>query len=185
MTLIFKARLVAKGFSQVKGIHFLDTYAPTLNHVCLKIVLALSITQNYSMHSMDVNTAFLIPILPEKEVVYLRPPKKFSEIMKTAKLPFSKNSYLKLNKTIYGLKQAACYFYNDLSTALVSIKFIRTKADPCLFYNSSWFSFIAIWVDDILIICPSKHIFNIKKILSSKFPLKDLVPTSLYVGIEI
>ena len=55
----YNARLVARGFTQVHGLAYFDTFAPT---VCLTTIRAkLDIANNNSMvcHSLDINTSFL------------------------------------------------------------------------------------------------------------------------------
>ena len=61
-----KARLVAKGCSQIPGIHFGETFAPTLNPVTFRVMLSIAIQNDLFLSQMDVKTAFLIPILPEE-----------------------------------------------------------------------------------------------------------------------
>lgn len=59
---------------------------------------------------------------------------------------------LELLKTIYGLKQAAFEYWRALLAAIKSIKLLRSKADPCIYFKWTdkglmiWSS----WVDDIL-----------------------------------
>ena len=43
-----KARFVAQGFSQVEGLHFSDTYAPTLSRASLRSSLAVAIQKHGS-----------------------------------------------------------------------------------------------------------------------------------------
>ena len=96
----FKARLVAKGFNQVKGIHFKETFAPTLHKTSMRTMLAFILSQGWHVHQFDVKTAFLIPQLPEDEVVYMRLPPGY--------IPQSSANdiVLRLHRCIYGLKQS-------------------------------------------------------------------------------
>jgi hypothetical protein len=54
-----KARLVARGFSQVQGIDFNDTFAPTLKIVPLRLIFAISVGLNLELHHLDIEMAFL------------------------------------------------------------------------------------------------------------------------------
>ncbi|KRY61318.1 Retrovirus-related Pol polyprotein from transposon TNT 1-94 [Trichinella britovi] len=54
-----KARLVAKRYSQLQGIDYEDTFAPTLGYSSLRYLLSLAAKYNFEVEQMDVVTAFL------------------------------------------------------------------------------------------------------------------------------
>ena len=56
---MYKARYVAKGFSQVQGIDYHETFAPTARLTSLKMLLQLAVQNNFLIHQMDVKTAYL------------------------------------------------------------------------------------------------------------------------------
>ena len=70
----YKGRIVAKGCSQIEGVHFGETFAPTLRMQSLRIILAYAAYKGWSLRQLDVKTAFLIPTLPDSEVIYMTPP---------------------------------------------------------------------------------------------------------------
>ena len=53
----YKARFVAKGYSQVKGLDFQDTFAPTANIVSVRVLCQLAAQYDLILHQMDVKTA--------------------------------------------------------------------------------------------------------------------------------
>ena len=55
----FKARFVAKGYSQVRGIDFQETFAPTANLTSLRVLMQMAAQHNLVLHQMDVKTAYL------------------------------------------------------------------------------------------------------------------------------
>ena len=55
----YKARLVAKGFSQVEGIDYSENFAPVAKMNSIRLVLSLAASQHWSMHQMDMKSAFL------------------------------------------------------------------------------------------------------------------------------
>ena len=57
---------------------------------------------------------------------------------------------LKLNKSLYGLKQASHNFYNHLTKGLESRGFVPSKLDPCVFYRDD--AIVMVYVDDCLIL---------------------------------
>ncbi|KRZ09050.1 Retrovirus-related Pol polyprotein from transposon TNT 1-94 [Trichinella pseudospiralis] len=54
-----KARLVARGYSQLQGIDYEGTFAPTLGYSSLRYLLSLAAKNNLEVDQMDVVTAFL------------------------------------------------------------------------------------------------------------------------------
>jgi hypothetical protein len=67
-----KARRVAKGHTQIKGVNYEDTFAPTVRTNTLRYVIALATSRGLPIHQMDVETAFLQA--PLKEDIYMKLP---------------------------------------------------------------------------------------------------------------
>lgn len=101
----FKARFVAKGFSQIYGVDYNKTYSPTLRADSLRILLAVATFRDWDVHQIDVKTAYLEGDLDE--VVYMRTPE---EIFGT--------KYVRVDKTLYGLKQSGRAWYKKLDKKL-------------------------------------------------------------------
>ncbi|GJT70191.1 retrotransposon protein, putative, ty1-copia subclass [Tanacetum coccineum] len=93
---VFKARLVAKGFTQTYGIDYEETFSPVADIRAIRILIAIA--AYYEIWQMDVKTAFLNGHLTEK--VYMEQLEGFVD----KKFP---NHVCKLNRSIYGLKQAS------------------------------------------------------------------------------
>ena len=55
-----KAILVAKGFSQVKGIYFNEIFSPVVHFKTVRLMLALSLLEDWHIEALDVKTAFLL-----------------------------------------------------------------------------------------------------------------------------
>lgn len=91
----YKARLVAKGYDQNEGIDFTEIFSPVAKLVTVRMVIALATTQNWSLHHIDVNNAFLHGHLDDE--IYMTPPPDNTEAQP--------GQVLKLLKNIYGLKQ--------------------------------------------------------------------------------
>jgi hypothetical protein len=65
----------------------------------------------------------------------------------------------KLKKALYGFKQALCVWYNTLTDYLKTLGFTPLTADNCIFYDGKE-TYIAVFVNDLLIIRPSKPNIN-------------------------
>lgn len=54
-----KARLVARGFSQTYGVDYNETFAPVSRHDTIRMILAVAAQKRWSLHQLDVKSAFL------------------------------------------------------------------------------------------------------------------------------
>ena len=99
---IYKARLVAKSFWQVQGVDYDETFSPVEMLKSVQIILAIAAYFNYEIWheiwQMDVKTAFLNGNLTED--MYMMQPEGFVD-------PTNAGKICKLQKSIYGLKQAS------------------------------------------------------------------------------
>ncbi|KAM2924483.1 hypothetical protein COP2_040580 [Malus domestica] len=175
----YKARLVAKGFTQREGIDYNDTFSPVSSKDSMRVIMSLAAYFDLELHQMDVKTAFLNGDL--QEAIYMKQPVGFVEKGK-------ENLVCKLNKSIYGLKQASRQWYLKFDQIVSAQGFVENKLDDCIYikFSGSEFIFLVLYVDDILLAssCP-QLLHSTKRMLSDNFEMKDLGEAHYVLGIEI
>ena len=92
-----KARLVAKGFPQREGVDYGEIFAPVARIETIRLVVGIASTRRWSMHQLDVKSAFLNG--PLEEDVFVDQPPGFQ-------VDGQEDKVYKLKKALYGLKQA-------------------------------------------------------------------------------
>ncbi|KAL4383655.1 hypothetical protein GQ457_15G018400 [Hibiscus cannabinus] len=175
----YKGRLVAKGFRQIHGVDYDETFSPVAMFKSIRILLAVAAFHDYEIWQMDVKTAFLNEKLEED--VYMTQPEGFVT-------PKNARNVCKLQRSIYGLKQASRSWNLRFNEAIQEFGFIRNEDEPCVYkkFSGSIVSFLILYVDDILIIGnDTPTLQSIKTWLSSCFSKKDLGEATYILGVKI
>ncbi|CAL9203433.1 unnamed protein product, partial [Musa hybrid cultivar] len=93
----------------------------------------------------------------------------------------------KLQKAIYGLRQAPRAWYTELGSFLLSIGFINSKSDTSLFLRQHHGNtiYLLVYVDDIIVTGNDPlEVQTFLNQLADRFSLKDLGPLSYFLGME-
>ncbi|MBW0465071.1 hypothetical protein O181_004786 [Austropuccinia psidii MF-1] len=169
-----KACLCAQGFTQVQGVDFEKTYSPTGRLNSLRTLIAFAATTGLQFHQVNVKSAFLNA--PLSETVFLSIPQGLCHDQR--------KMCLRLNKAIYGLKQAPLDWYQCLRDWLVKKGFTSCALDPCVFYGKGkcpiW---LYIHVDNIAIF--GKFVDDFKSKIAEEFEIKDIGIADLMLGVKI
>jgi hypothetical protein len=137
----YKARLVAQGFSQVEGIDFDEVYAPVVRGTTLRMLLAMATKFGFYVAQCDIKSAYLHGVLLEE--VYMRQPKGFLD----SDQPLA---VCRLNKGLYGLKQAGRLWNQKLCGTLLDMGFVVSPMDESLYIHPIWLIILAVYVDDLI-----------------------------------
>jgi hypothetical protein len=173
----FKARLVARGFSQIPGIDFLDTYSPVVRQDTLRTLIAIGAKNDMEIHQLDFVGAYLHAKLEEE--IYITQPEDQND---------GTGRVLKLNKALYGLRQAGRVWNKTLHDFLDKLGYIQLKSDKCVYLKDSDLGrvILAVHVDDILALADSPELMKLaKEELQQGFPIKDLGEVKQLLGLEI
>jgi len=86
----------------------------------------------------------------------------------------------KLIKSLYGLKQAPLAWNKVIDGHLLDNGFISLEADPCVYvcWDEEKLETIGLYVDDCIIITHPDLLERTEKVLSSRFPTKELKETT-------
>lgn len=172
----YKARFVARGCSQKAGFDYAETYAPVAKLTTLRILLAVANRFDMYIHQMDVKSAFLNGDLDED--IFMVPPEGFEK----------GNKVCKLQKAIYGLKQASRMWNEKFNDFVIRIGFKRCASDYCLYAKiiNGIRCYILLYVDDLLIVCDDeKMIQTIRNLMQKEFEMTDIGNIDTFLGMHI
>ena len=175
----FKARLVAKGYTQKEGIDYEETFSPVAMLKSIRILLAVAASLDYEIWQMDVKTAFLNGNLNED--IYMQQPEGF-------KAKGKEHMVCKLQRSIYGLKQASRSWNIRFDQAITSFGFEKSPDEPCVYkrIQAQKVVFLVLYVDDILLIGNDKQVLSgVKDWLHKQFDMKDLGEANHILGIKL
>lgn len=114
-------------FDQVYGVDYFETFAPVARLSSLRTILAIAARNDWEIEMFDFHSAYLNGILDDGETIYMEQP-PHHEVADRARY------VVKLQKSLYGLKQAGRKWYESLCKLLIDIGFQRSLADPAVFF---------------------------------------------------
>ena len=101
---------------------------------------------------------------------------------------YPKKMVCKQNKSIYGLKQVFCQWYNKFHQVIVSFGFEINMVDECVYhkFSGSKHIFLVLYVDEILFVTNDIGLLHeTKRFISNNFKMVNLDDASLVLGIKI
>ena len=170
----YRARLVVKGCAQVAGLDYNETFSPVTRFESVRTLMSIAAVEDFDIYQMDVKCAFLYGSLDEE--IYMEQVDGFED---------GTDRVCLLKKSLYGLKQAPRQFHKKIDTELESLGLKKTNADPCVYTSSNGNLYLALYIDDGLVIGSSqKEIEKLLRALKEKFKITWEV-ANCYLGVEI
>lgn len=136
--------MVAKGYVQQYGVDFEEVFAPVSRLETIRLLVSIAAAKGWEVHHLDVKTAFLHGEL--KETVYVTQPEGFE-------VKGSEGKVYKLNKALYGLRQAPRAWNHKLNAILLELGFRKCTKEPSVYRKnvSDQRLIIAVYVDDLFV----------------------------------
>jgi hypothetical protein len=125
---LHKARLNLHGGEQIYGMNYFETYAPVVAWFAIRLMIIFGIIFCWALHQVDFVMAY--PQAPIKMDIYMELPQGIQTANGN-----SKDHVLKLEKNIYGQKQAGRVWNSFIVDKLRSIGFTTSFIDECMFFG--------------------------------------------------
>ena len=174
----YKSRLVAKGCSQRPGYDYTEVFAPTFRPASLRLILSLAAREGYKLCSIDISSAFTYGELDEE--IYMRQPEGYHQ--------GGPNTVCRLQKSLYGLKQAARQWNKKLHSVFSSLGYTKLQSDSSiyLYSNGDVKVIVPVYIDDITLVSRNDSaVDSTIKELSKHFKLRDLGPTTFLLAVQV
>ena len=207
---VLKTRIVIRGDLQADDT-FDSTFAPVAADNSLMVLLNIALQSGLELYQLDVKTAFLNS--PIEFDIWVELPADFhpdllaqlqaatrggdySTAVKNIlqqlaeRRKAGKKLYVKLEKSVYGLRQAAGDWSKTLNTKLMKFdpRLQRSKSDACLYFifTEDLKFLISVHVDDFAIASSSVSFYEkFKSFLQQDFQIKDLGKLNFILNMEI
>ena len=174
-----KARLVAKGYVQRAGVDFDEVFVPVARMESVRFLLAIAAHYGWTVHHLDVKSAFLNGDLAEE--VYVEQPPGHAIRGKERKV-------YRLHKALYGLRQAPRAWNAKLDSSLRSLGFRCSEAEHAVYVRGSGGNLllVGVYVDDLVVVgADPTEVDRFKKEMARLFSMSDLGSLHYYLGIEV
>jgi hypothetical protein len=183
-----KARICVDGSQQQYGRDYWEVYAPVISWPTICLMLLLSSILGLQQRQVDYTQAF--PQAPLSDPVYMKLPQgwyvdEHGQFVPHQDPTFNDRShYIKLQKNLYGCKQAARNWFKHLTQGLLRESFRQSASDPCLFLHKDCIRIV--YTDDCIIFSrEDSTIDTLIRNLSQTFLLEDQGSAQDYLGIRI
>jgi len=134
-----KTRLNLHGGKQIYGMNYFETYAPVVTWLAIRLMIIFGIIFCWALRQADFIMAY--PQAPIEMDIYMELPQGIQTAHGN-----SKDHVFKLEKNIYGQKQAGRVWNSFLVDKLMSLGFTPSLINDCVFYHDN--IIFMVYVDD-------------------------------------
>jgi hypothetical protein len=132
-----KARAVADGILQERYMEE-ETYSLTVRLESIMLSSLIDAYERRCIRTVDIKGAFLKAKVPEDLELIVKMDRQLAELMNEVRSDFKIDEegvmYLQCVKALYGHREAARLFYDDLNRTLAKkMNFVRNRYNPCVY----------------------------------------------------
>ncbi len=95
-----------------------------------RVLLHIAAVLGWDAQQIDIKTAFLYGLLPVNETQYMEQPEGFEE-------PGKEDFVWKLQRGLYGMKQAGRIWNKTMNESMLSWGFTRLSCESCIYYRKN------------------------------------------------
>ncbi|KAL6322426.1 hypothetical protein AAG906_008081 [Vitis piasezkii] len=165
----YKARLVAKGYKQEFGVDYKEVFPPVAKLDTIRLVLSMAAQNSWSIHQLDVKSAFLHGEL-EEEVYTDQPP------------GYVKQGY---ENQVYNTKSLV----QQIDAYIIEEGFIKCPYEHTLYTKygvDKKILIVCLYVDDLIYTSNNKTMLvDFKKSMMKEFDMTDMGLMHYFLGIEV
>jgi hypothetical protein len=152
------------------GVDFDGTFVLVIKPGTIRTVLTIATNKQWSVNQLDITNVFLHDHLQEQVF----------NLQSVGFIDESKHDAVcSMSKSLYGLKQASCAWFNHFVQFAASIGFQPTWSDFSLFVyrQGGHLAYLLIYVDDMILTASTTGLLRaIIDKLKSEFKIKDMGP---------
>ena len=167
---------------QVPGVNYFDTFAPVAKLASICTILAIIAGDDLEMHQIDIKGAYLNGELTDCKIIFMQQPPGYHTVP-------NEKLVCCLQKTLYGLKQSGCCWYQKLVEIMMThLKFSRSDVDQAVFFchNKGSVMIVLVHIDDCTITASSMSLINDFKLrISQHVEITNLGKLHWLLGIEV
>ena len=119
-----RSRFVAKGFTQIKNVHYFESYAPVASFITLRLVFSLTALPHFHVNHYDVSVAFIESLRDDKTPpVYCECAEGYED---------KKQYVYLLHRSLYGMVDSPRAWYTLWCTLCNDYGLTRLVSDGCV-----------------------------------------------------